>query len=97
MSKVELAKALAEKVRDNGDGRISADGAKAVIESLVEVALLELLSTGEFVFPGLFKLKVKIKPERKGVNPRTHEKIMIAEHKVITIKPRQHVLQALNN
>lgn len=97
MSKVQLAKALAERLRDKGDGRISADGAKAVIEAMADVALIELLGSGEFVFPGLCKLKVKTKPSRKGVNPRTGEKLVIAEHKVVTVKTRQNVLEALNS
>lgn len=96
MSKMRLAKELAEKIRENGDGRISAEGAKVVIEALVEIMMFQLASSGEFVIPGFGKLKAKEKAERNGVNPKTGEKIQISARKVLTIKPRQHVLALLN-
>ena len=97
MSKVGLAAALADKLKQNGDGKLTAIGAKAVIDGLVELWLEELLRQGECVIPGMCKLKVKTKPARKGVNPRTHERIVIKQHKVLTIKPRQHVLETINS
>jgi nucleoid DNA-binding protein len=97
MSKAELAAKLAEKLKENGDGKLTAIGAKAVIDAMRELIMIELATQGEFVFPGMFKLKTKVKPARKGINPRTSQRIMIAERKVLTIKPRPHVLETLNS
>ena len=55
-------------------------------DGLVELAKKKLASEGEFTFPGLGVLRVKIRKAREGRNPRTGETIQIPAMTVPTFK-----------
>ena len=74
MTKNQLIDAIAESTQ------ISKGDVKAVIEQMATVGYKELNESGEFVIPGLLKLKAVKKPatkDRPGINPFTKQAITI--------------------
>lgn len=81
MTKVELVSKVAEK-----SGLSKKDSEKAV--SAVVAAVTESLSAGEKVsLIGFGTFEVRTRSSKEGINPRTGEKISIAERKVPAFKP----------
>ena len=81
MKKQELLKGLTEKV----DG-LTQKKADEILKALAEVITEELANGGEVVIPDIVKLGTKVRAGRIGVNPKTQEKIEIAEKVVPTAK-----------
>ena len=83
------------------DGIMRASGiSKANInrfyDGLVELAKKKLTSEGEFTFPGLGVLRVKIRKAREGRNPKTGEKIRIPRKKVVRFGAYKDLKELLN-
>jgi DNA-binding protein HU-beta len=83
------------------DGIMRASGiSKANInrfyDGLVELAKNKLASEGEFTFPGLGVLRVKIRKAREGRNPKTGEKIKIPRKKVVRFGAYKDLKELLN-
>lgn len=65
--------------------------AQHLIGEMLEL-VIETLQSGDSVsLSGLGKLKVSVRPQRAGVNPRTGEKIVIDERRVIKFSPSKDV------
>lgn len=83
------------------DGIMRASGiSKANInrfyEGLVELAKKKLSQDGEFTFPGLGVLRVKVRKAREGRNPKTGEKINIPRKKVVRFGAYKDLKELLN-
>jgi DNA-binding protein HU-beta len=65
-------------------------------DGLVELAKNKLASEGEFTFPGLGVLRVKIRKAREGRNPKTGEKIKIPRKKVVRFGAYKDLKELLN-
>ena len=83
------------------DGIMRASGiSKANInrfyDGLVELAKKKLSAVGEFTFPGLGVLRVKIRKAREGRNPKTGEKIRIPRKKVVRFGAYKDLKELLN-
>jgi DNA-binding protein HU-beta len=65
-------------------------------DGLVELAKKKLASEGEFTFPGLGVLRVKIRKAREGRNPKTGEKIRIPRKKVVRFGAYKDLKELLN-
>ncbi|MBN2498345.1 MAG: HU family DNA-binding protein [Deltaproteobacteria bacterium] len=65
-------------------------------DGLVELAKKKLAADGEFVFPGLGVLRVKVRKAREGRNPKTGEKIRIPRKKVVRFGAYKDLKEILN-
>lgn len=52
----------------------------------VDVLKEQLEDTGEVLLPGFGRMKVQLRPPRRGHNPRTGEEISIPSKKVVKFK-----------
>jgi DNA-binding protein HU-beta len=83
------------------DGILKASGiSKANInrfyDGLVALAKKKLAADGEFVFPGLGVLRVKVRKAREGRNPKTGEKIRIPRKKVVRFGAYKELKELIN-
>jgi DNA-binding protein HU-beta len=65
-------------------------------DGLVELAKKKLTAEGEFTFPGLGVLRVKIRKAREGRNPKTGEKIKIPRKRVVRFGAYKDLKELLN-
>ena len=72
MSKTELYRTLGEKLN------LPAKQVGTIFDTIVETALEQTKTSGEFTIPGLGKLVKADRKERQGRNPATGEAITIA-------------------
>lgn len=80
MTKSELIDALSQEAGS------TKKQAGEFLDALEKVVGKELSSGGELTLPGIGKLSVAQKPERKGRNPATGESITIAARKAVQFK-----------
>ncbi len=80
MNKKELIRATAE-----ASGLTQKD-CTAALDALLEVVTKELSAGGEVSVTGFGALRVKTRGARVGINPKTGEKIDIAESKTVAFK-----------
>lgn len=81
MNKSELISAIAEQA-----GLTKADAKKAV-EAYASAVAGALAAGDSVAILGFGTYSVATRPARTGINPRTQEKIDIAEKKIIKFKP----------
>lgn len=62
---------------------------EAAVDAAVEAIKKAVKKDGEFRYPGLGTFKVKKRKARKGINPRTGEKIQVKASKTVGFKPAQ--------
>jgi DNA-binding protein HU-beta len=74
---------------------IPASKVTPVLDSLAEVAAMELSTGGEVPLPGLGKLFTKSRSARTGRNPKTGEAVQIAESKSVKFKVSTSLKQAV--
>ena len=97
VKKTMTKSAMIEEIAQN-----TALNKKQVLSVFDELAILierhiKKRAPGQFTLPGLMKIEVKKKPatkKRKGINPRTGEKMIIKAkpaHRVVRIKPLKRV------
>lgn len=91
MTKKKMAAKAAE-----GNGVTNAQ-AQAVMDAIVAIISENLKSGEAVVLNGLGSFKVVEKPERKGTNPLTGEKITIPARKAVKFKATATLLRALND
>lgn len=89
MNQTELKKAVAEMIN------VSVYSVDRYLDALCNVAVPELKNGGEVPLPGLGKLSVKQRAERKGRNPRTGETVTIPACAVPHFKPATALKDAL--
>ena len=89
MNQTELKRAMAENI---GSSAVSVE---RYLTALRDVAVKELQNGGEVPLPGLGKLSVKQREERKGRNPRTGEAVTIPACAVPHFKPATALKDAL--
>ena len=65
-------------------------------DGLVALAKKKLSVDGEFVFPGLGVLRVKVRKAREGRNPKTGEKIRIPRKKVVRFGAYKELKELMN-
>ncbi|MBW1810246.1 MAG: HU family DNA-binding protein [Deltaproteobacteria bacterium] len=65
-------------------------------DGLVALAKKKLAVDGEFVFPGLGVLRVKVRKAREGRNPKTGEKIRIPRKKVVRFGAYKELKELIN-
>lgn len=58
-----------------------------VLEEFAKIAYREARTENGFVIPGICKIDLTVRKERRARNPRTGEILLIGEHKVIRIRP----------
>lgn len=80
MNKTELVNAVAEKTG------LTKPNAKKAVEAVIDTIGETLVEGDKVVLIGFGTFSVVEKPERKGVNPRTKEKITIKARKNIKFK-----------
>jgi DNA-binding protein HU-beta len=90
MTKNELAEQVA---RRNG---LSANQARQVLESTIEVVSDELASGGEVALAGFGKFSVSNRAARQGRNPSTGQTIHIAASKAAKFSPASALKKRLN-
>ncbi len=81
MTKAEMISKLKESV--NG---ITKDQATAALDAIVDIIGNEIVESGSCKVHNFGTFTLKTRAARNGVNPRTGEKIQIAESKAITFK-----------
>ena len=91
MKKSELIKALATRQE------CSQKEAELFLNNFGEVVKNSLLIGEEIELIGLGTFKPDIKAKRNGVNPKTHEKIIIAESKTVKFKLSPKFKEKLNS
>ena len=80
MNKNELIRAIANKAR------ITLKDATIALDGVID-AITDGLNAGEKIQISCFgTFEMKVKPAREGINPKTQEKISIAESKMPTFK-----------
>lgn len=80
MNKNELVRAIANKAG------ITLKDAASALDGVIE-AITDGLNAGEKIqISGFGTFELKVKPAREGINPKTQEKISIAESKMPTFK-----------
>ena len=80
MNKNELVRAIANKAG------ITLKDAASALDGVIE-AITGGLNAGEKIqISGFGTFELKVKPAREGINPKTQEKISIAESKMPTFK-----------
>lgn len=77
MTKTQLVRHMAEKME------VSNKTAAAFLATLAETAVKETKKSGEFVLPGLGRLKKSNRKARMGRNPQTGEPIKIPAKTVV--------------
>ena len=65
-------------------------------DGLVALAKKKLAADGEFVFPGLGVLRVKVRKARDGRNPKTGERIRIPRKKVVRFGAYKGLKELIN-
>lgn len=70
--------------------------AEAVYDAMMDIITSELQEGNEVSLNGIGKLKVKTRKARKGLNPKTGEKIQIAEKNAVTFTASKTIKEALN-
>lgn len=65
-------------------------------DGLVELAKKKLAQDGEFVFPGLGVLRVRVRKARSGRNPKTGESIQIPRRRVVRFGAYKELKDILN-
>ena len=65
-------------------------------DGLVELAKKKLAIDGEFVFPGLGVLRVRVRKARVGRNPKTGESIKIPRRRVVRFGAYKDLKDVLN-
>ena len=91
MTKVELTKALANKV----EGMTQKD-AGVVVDSLGEVFVEALTKGEEVVVPGIGKIVVVERAAREARNPKTGETIHVESSKAVKLKAGSAIKTAIN-
>ena len=89
MNRTELIAAVAEKsnsTKKDADKIVSAF-VDTIIESIAKGEKVQMVGFGTF--------EQKIRKERKGVNPRTHEETLIPEKKIPVFKPGKAFKEAV--
>jgi DNA-binding protein HU-beta len=90
MSKEEIVDGI---MRASG---ISKANVNRFYDGLVELAKKKLAMDGEFVFPGLGVLRVRVRKARQGRNPKTGESIKIPRRKVVRFGAYKELKGILN-
>lgn len=66
-----------------------------VLDEFVKIAYREARTDNGFVIPGICKIDLAVRKERRARNPRTGEVLVIGEHKVIRIRPLKRAKTAI--
>lgn len=89
MTKKELSRALSDKCE------ITKQFSYELVNSLFDV-MFETLAMGEDInILGFGTFKLETKPEREAHNPKTMEKVIVPEHKVLKFKPYSDLKEAV--
>ena len=89
MKKAELIAAMGQAV-----GLTKAE-ARECLELFGNIVAAEMRKGGEVSLPRLGKLKVKVKPERRGRNPRTGEAVTVSARRVIAFSASSSLKQSM--
>lgn len=81
MTKAEMI----SKIKENVEG-LTKNQAAAALEAIVDIIGKEIVEAGSCRVADLGTFNLKTRAARTGVNPRTGEKIQIAESKAISFK-----------
>lgn len=90
-NRVELAKALAEKLRQP-EWRVF-----RIINAVFEEMKNKLLTDGKIEIRGFGIFKVKIRKGRIYLNPQNKSRIMVNDRKTVTFKPSKLFLKILRS
>ena len=91
MNKSELIVSFAEHT---GESKAQA---KRTVEAFSTIVAEALLAGQEVTLPGVGKLKVKVRNQRNGRNPKTGESIVISRKNVTKFSPTSRFAAALNS
>lgn len=80
MNKNELVRVIANKLG------ITLKDAGIVLDGVIDAITDELNEGNKVQISGFGTFELKVKPAREGINPKTQEKISIAQTKVPTFK-----------
>ena len=89
MTKKELIAELAERCD------ISKRKAETVLSDLASIAYREAVNPSGFSIPGLCKLKVVTRKERRARNPKTGQALLIGEHKALRVSALKKAKDAI--
>ncbi len=89
MTQTQLVRELAESTELNNKT------ARALLESLAEIAVRETKKNGVFVIPGIGRLVRQERKARVGRNPATGESIKIPAKKVVKFRVAKSVKDAI--
>ena len=91
MTKAEMI----SKLRDSVDG-ITKDQAAAALDAMIDIIGNEIVESGNCKLHNFGTFTLKTRAARNGVNPRTGEKIQIAESKAITFSAASALKDKVN-
>ncbi len=89
MTKSQIMQTLAEKTG------LSKKQVVSVMETLTDMAYVQVKKSGEFVFPGVGKLVKVHRKERMGRNPATGATIKIAAKTVVKFRVAKQAKEAV--
>jgi len=89
LTQTQLVRLLAEKVE------VSNKVARAFLDELAAIAIVEVKKNGVFVLPGIGRLVRQDRKARMGRNPATGEAIKIAAKKVVKFRVAKSAKDAI--
>ena len=89
LTQTQLVRLLAEKVE------VSNKVARAFLDELAAIAIVEVKKNGVFVLPGIGRLVRQDRKARMGRNPATGEAIKIAAKKVVKFRVAKSAKEAI--
>ncbi len=91
MTKADIVEYVYEKV-----GGISKKESAELVDQLIEIVKTTLSNAENIKITGFGNFVVKYKNQRKGINPRTKDPIVLPERKVLKFKSSQILRDELN-
>ena len=89
MKKIELIAAMQQAAG------LTHAKAREYLERFGDIAAAEIRKGGEVPLPGLGKLKVQTKPERRARNPRTGESVTVTARRVVKFSTSSSLKQSM--
>lgn len=94
MTKYELIKEIKE-IANSHEAKVTAQQTELVYDAVLECIRKHTIADEKLSLSDLGVFTVNLRPARNGVNPKTGEKIVISERKVVKFRPGKLFLETL--
>lgn len=95
MTNKELYSNIASELKDKGI-EVTPKLVRAIIDSYVEKVSGILEGDGSFTIQGIVRIDTRVRKGYQAMNPRTGEKFMTPEKKVLSFRPSKSLLDRIN-